>query len=104
VLSRYSKEERLSMGTGQLETGKFLLPAKAEFLEAFRKELLGFPDVKHNDQVDALSQFLAELRLMGGRFEAPRDESGKPLRPMRKPRRPRRYEPDSEPDDDGDDA
>jgi len=37
------------------------LPKKAPWLEAFDYELIAFPNGKHDDQVDALSQFLRAL-------------------------------------------
>jgi predicted phage terminase large subunit-like protein len=36
-----------------------LLPAEAPWLDEFRTELLRFPQGRHDDQVDSLSQFLA---------------------------------------------
>ncbi|WP_417211734.1 hypothetical protein, partial [Antarctobacter sp.] len=37
---------------------KVVLPAEAEWLPAFRRELLGFPRGRYDDQVDSFSQFL----------------------------------------------
>nr|WP_087575755.1 phage terminase large subunit [Sphingomonas sp. CDS-1] len=53
-----SKEERLSGQTGQLEAGLCVLPHEAPWLDAFLAELRAFPRGRHDDQVDALSQFL----------------------------------------------
>jgi len=53
-----SKEERLLAGTHLLYTGKVFFPAEAAWLEDYQRELLAFPDAKHNDQVDSTSQFL----------------------------------------------
>lgn len=60
-----SKAERLYAQTHWLEGGRVLLPAAADWLQAFVGELLGFDDTtaakkgQHDDQVDALSQLLA---------------------------------------------
>ena len=35
-----------------------MLPKSAPWLDEFRSELLQFPDGRHDDQVDSLSQFL----------------------------------------------
>jgi predicted phage terminase large subunit-like protein len=56
-----SKELRLEAQTVKLEQGGFLLPKSAHWLAAFKFECQGFPRVRHDDQVDALSQFLASL-------------------------------------------
>ena len=42
-----------------IEAGRVLLPAEAPWLDAFQEELLRFPQARHDDQVDSLSQFLA---------------------------------------------
>jgi predicted phage terminase large subunit-like protein len=52
------KITRLEAQTARLETGKFLLPREAHWREEFRRELLGFPRSRYDDQVDALSQFV----------------------------------------------
>lgn len=94
-----SKIERMSARTAMLEQGRFHLPASAPWLEDLRKELLAFPDWKHDDQVDALSQFLAFVFRMGHDVEIPRDEHGRRLRRPNRSRRPRRYERKDRPDD-----
>ena len=45
-----------------LEAGQILLPAEAHWLGEFKDELLGFPSVRFNDQVDALTQLLEWFR------------------------------------------
>jgi predicted phage terminase large subunit-like protein len=52
------KESRLNGATGQIEAGQLLLPEDAPWLAEFRSELLAFPNARHDDQVDALSQLL----------------------------------------------
>ena len=56
-----SKILRLEAQTVKLEQRGFLLPKSASWLAAFKHECEGFPKVRHDDQVDALSQFLASL-------------------------------------------
>jgi len=44
--------------TAKLEAGSLILPKSAPWLDEFLMEYLGFPGGKHDDQIDALSQFL----------------------------------------------
>lgn len=59
VTPRGSKIERLSVQTHQIEAGDVRLPERAEWLDEFLAEIRSFPVVRHDDQVDALSQLLA---------------------------------------------
>jgi predicted phage terminase large subunit-like protein len=52
------KVTRLSTQSAKIEAGQIFLPLEAPWLDDFVKELLEFPDGKHDDQVDSLSQFL----------------------------------------------
>lgn len=52
------KSARLSAITPLMEQGKVHVPATATWLPEFRNELLAFPNGKHDDQVDSISQFL----------------------------------------------
>jgi predicted phage terminase large subunit-like protein len=52
------KVTRMSAQSAKIEAGQLRLPTKAPWLEDFRAELLSFPAGPHDDQVDALSQFL----------------------------------------------
>ena len=56
-----SKQDRASQQTPKFERGEILLPHDAPWLRCFEDELLGFPHVKHDDQVDSVVQFLAAL-------------------------------------------
>jgi predicted phage terminase large subunit-like protein len=58
IKDRRDKVTRLRSAMPKIEGGSLLLPKSAPFLDDFRLECLGFPGVKHDDQVDALSQFL----------------------------------------------
>jgi predicted phage terminase large subunit-like protein len=55
---KLDKEVRFGAQGAKLETGKFFLPASASWLPAFKRELLGFPNARHDDQADSVSQFL----------------------------------------------
>lgn len=69
---RIDKEARLEGHSAKLEAGYVLLPEKAAWLDDFKTELLAFPHGRHDDQVDALSQFLEwlALRRRSERFRA----------------------------------
>ncbi|WP_439605267.1 phage terminase large subunit, partial [Shinella sp.] len=49
---------RMSACTAIIESGSVFLPRQAPWLDEFEHELLAFPKGVHDDQVDALSQFL----------------------------------------------
>lgn len=55
------KVSRFICQTAVIERGDVFLPKSAHWMEDFRRELLQFPTSKHDDQVDALSQFLAHM-------------------------------------------
>lgn len=52
------KETRFSAASIRIENGEMLLPEDAPWLAEFQRELLGFPNMRHDDQADALSQLL----------------------------------------------
>lgn len=83
---RVDKETRMAAGCGKLATGMFHLPASADWLPAFRHELMAFPNGRHDDQVDALSQFLDWIGMRPGRGWAGRQLNGG-VRPRRNIRR-----------------
>ena len=56
------KVVRLQTVSPLIEGGQVYLPARAPWLDAFRRELLSFPQSRHDDQVDALSQLLNWVR------------------------------------------
>jgi len=52
------KVTRLTAHTHTLEQGRVILPRYAPWLDTFLEEMLAFPNGKHDDQVDSVSQFL----------------------------------------------
>jgi predicted phage terminase large subunit-like protein len=81
------KETRLAAQTAKLETGDYLIPETADWLPAFKNELLAFPNGRHDDQVDSMSQFLEWIgsrrgrgrqntALYGERYAGPRRQIG----------------------------
>ena len=53
-----SKADRLVAQSAKIEAGHVHLPSKADWLDTFLLEILGFPQGRHDDQVDSVSQFL----------------------------------------------
>ena len=56
------KVVRFQAVTPLIEAGQVHLPARAPWLEPFRRELLSFPASANDDQVDAFSQLLNWVR------------------------------------------
>jgi len=59
------KVTRLMRVTPLMEAGKVALPNHAPWLAAFEAEFFSFPDGAHDDQVDAVSQYLNWMRGKG---------------------------------------
>ncbi len=59
------KLSRLASVSPMIEAGKLKLPRHEHWYAGFEAELLSFPRGKHDDQVDALSQFLNWVRGRG---------------------------------------
>jgi predicted phage terminase large subunit-like protein len=55
-----NKEVRMSVQSVKIDKGQLWLPKQASWLDDFLEEILGFPNAAHDDQVDALSQGLAQ--------------------------------------------
>ncbi|WP_171188234.1 phage terminase large subunit [Ruegeria sp. HKCCC2117] len=53
------KITRFAAQSTRIENSELLLPKDAVWLGEFERELLGFPNLRHDDQVDALTQLLA---------------------------------------------
>ena len=56
------KKTRLAGVSSMIEAGQLILPKAAPWLAEFQSELLAFPNARHDDQVDALSQLLGWVR------------------------------------------
>lgn len=67
IRPRVGKAERYAMAAEPLYSGRAKLPRQAPWLETLRKEMMGFPNARHDDQVDSLSQFLNWMVGVGGR-------------------------------------
>ena len=52
------KVTRMSTESAKIEAGQVWLPRSAPWLEELRDEILQFPNGRHDDQVDSISQFL----------------------------------------------
>lgn len=62
-----SKEFRFDKVTPMIEAGQVFLPVHASWLADYLKEIVGFPNAKHDDQVDMTSQYLDHARKGGKR-------------------------------------
>ncbi|WP_018147476.1 phage terminase large subunit [Henriciella marina] len=69
-----SKVERLSIYSSRIEAGDVYLPRDASWLDAFIHEIAAFPNGKHDDQVDALSQLLQWLKADWQSYPVSRDD------------------------------
>jgi predicted phage terminase large subunit-like protein len=52
------KVTRMSAQSAKIEAGRVLVPEHAAWLNDFKAEIMAFPNVAHDDQIDSLSQFL----------------------------------------------
>ena len=57
-----SKVDRMAAQSAKIEAGHVHLPNSAPWLGDFLTELLSFPNGRHDDQVDSVSQFLRWLQ------------------------------------------
>jgi predicted phage terminase large subunit-like protein len=62
IQPRGDKVTRFAAITAMLEAGRLALPQQAPWLADFEAELFAFPASAHDDQVDALTQYLDWLR------------------------------------------
>jgi predicted phage terminase large subunit-like protein len=61
IVPKHDKATRLLSVSAMIEAGRVLVPKEAPWLAEFRRELTMFPNARHDDQVDSLSQFLKWL-------------------------------------------
>lgn len=62
IVPKGDKIVRMARVTPMIEAGLVALPRHAGWLAAFESELLAFPNGSHDDQVDALAQYLNWVR------------------------------------------
>jgi predicted phage terminase large subunit-like protein len=68
IIARNPKSDkitRFAAVSALIEAGRVLLPEQAQWLADFEAEIFGFPNVPHEDQVDALTQYLDWFRENG---------------------------------------
>ena len=65
VRPKGEKAMRLATQSTVIEAGQVFLPRQASWLGDFRSELMAFPQSRHDDQVDSLSQFLTWISERG---------------------------------------
>lgn len=58
IRPKLDKVTRLINATPAIEAGRVSIPKDAPWLAEFQREIVHFPNGKHDDQVDSLSQFL----------------------------------------------
>ena len=66
VHPKTDKLTRFAAVSAIIESGLVFLPEQAPWLADFESELFAFPGGAHDDQVDALTQYLDWLRMSGG--------------------------------------
>lgn len=82
---RFDKQTRFAAQAARFESGQVHLPEEAPWLAPLLDELLAFPNGRHDDQVDSVSQALDHLH------HATSAAAPKPMRPaMKRPPRPNR--------------
>jgi predicted phage terminase large subunit-like protein len=62
ILPKQDKITRFAAVSAMIEAGQVALPKEASWLPEFEREILAFPQAKHDDQVDAFSQYLGWVR------------------------------------------
>jgi len=63
------KVTRMAGESTVIEAGRVFLPKYARWLQDFEQEIAAFPKAAHDDQVDALSQFLRRMRLSSTNYQ-----------------------------------
>jgi len=86
VRPHIEKIARMQARSVMFETGKVILPREAPWLATYLDELLGFPNRRHDDQVDSTSQALdwfqqRRLSMLGERPTGRRRPKGNRRRP-----------------------
>jgi predicted phage terminase large subunit-like protein len=58
VKPEYDKKTRMSIQSAKFESGRVFFPKEAPWLADLEAELFAFPNGRHDDQVDSISQAL----------------------------------------------
>lgn len=58
IVPQGDKVTRMEAESARIEAGHVVLPRQAPWLDGFLAEMLAFPNGRHDDQVDSVSQFL----------------------------------------------
>ncbi len=58
IIPKQEKQTRMIAQTPRIETGKVYIPNKADWLPTFENEIMHFPNSRHDDQIDSMSQAL----------------------------------------------
>ena len=66
VKPEHDKETRMSIQSGKFASGQVFFPNQAPWLADLEAELFAFPNARHDDQVDSISQALAHEVLTYG--------------------------------------
>jgi len=59
VTPEHDKRTRMSIQSGKFESGQVFFPNDAPWLSDLETELFAFPNSRHDDQVDSISQALS---------------------------------------------
>ncbi len=62
IKPEHSKKARMSIELAKFESGQVYFPQRASWLPDLEEELFAFPQSRHDDQVDSISQALAHAR------------------------------------------
>lgn len=84
------KVARMQVRSAMFETGKVFLPREAPWLAVYLDELLGFPNRRHDDQVDSTSQALDWFQQRFSADITPEVREYRRKRPANRPRPPGR--------------
>ena len=66
IKPEHNKTTRLAVEAAKFEAGLVYFPTQARWLVDLEAELFGFPHVRHDDQVDSISQTLAHCSMRTG--------------------------------------
>ena len=80
---RGDKITRMDAQTAKIEAGHVLIPDRASWLADFETEILAFPNGRHDDQVDSMSQFLNWIAVRQYRQRRRQRPPGRPRRRAR---------------------